>query len=108
MAEVGATLVIGILDLLNQIILVPGIACISHTYPTGETCDNQSELCLENKEGVAKTQTPTPGTFARYQLRHGVKLHHARVLDLIYLSVLIDCIKRLWVYREFGSSLSYR
>ncbi|GFS33721.1 hypothetical protein TNIN_201771 [Trichonephila inaurata madagascariensis] len=59
-----------------------GIVCPSLIYPTGETCDNQSEPALENKVDAAKTHTP-PGSHAIYQLKHGVELHHARIWNLI-------------------------
>ncbi|GFV69029.1 hypothetical protein TNCV_2928581 [Trichonephila clavipes] len=38
------------------------------------------EPVLENKMGTAETHTPNCWIFAGYQLRHEVKLHHARIL----------------------------
>ncbi|GFY52564.1 hypothetical protein TNIN_379841 [Trichonephila inaurata madagascariensis] len=81
LVEVGVTLFKEITNRLNQSIQVREFF-VSQTLPIGETYNNQLGPGLDNKESAAEAHTLTPGSFAGYQLRHGVNFYYARIWDL--------------------------
>ncbi|GFS68714.1 hypothetical protein TNCV_1959181 [Trichonephila clavipes] len=84
--EVGATVRQTNHETLNQSILVWELFVPHKPVNPSKNCNNQSEPGQENRVGSPEVHTSTHRSFASYQVKHGVELHH--IVQLLAVSLL--------------------